>query len=437
MSKVFCGVDWSSTEHVIAAFGPDGKERWSGVVPHSRDGLEHLKGRVMALAGGVPADASIALELQRGPVVATLIAAGHRVLYAPPSAVDAMRDIEGAGKDDLRDARVMALGQLTHPHRFHELGAEEPWEMALRQTSRSYARMMRQELADQSRLREVLQATWPEALDIVPGADEPWLWRLLVRAPRREDACRLKLAEVELELGRSQVDRGRVMAALGAKRLLDVPTPRAVVAELRDLCGTLLMLRPRRRRTAALIGEAVAACPSPAAPTLLSWPGCGPIVAAALLVEARWAVEAGDYLRLRKIAGVAPVLAQTGKSRSKTRAQSRRVAKLVAKRDRRGVPGMTGLVQAPPAQTYLPGMSLVRRRRESRNRLGTAMLWCAGNAVRDEEKAGALYRALRARGHGHNRALRGVVDRLLLRLCAAIRAGEVYREELGRAEHAG
>ena len=113
---------------------------------------------------------------------------------------------------------------------------------------------------------------------------------------------------------------------------------------------------------------------------LSSLPGVGRIILATLLAEASDALQRRDYHALRNLCGAAPVTRQSGKSR------------------------------------------IVLRRRAYNRRLSNALFNWARVAIQHDATSRARYAALRARGHGHARALRTVGDRLLNVACAMLEA---------------
>ena len=65
-------------------------------------------------------------------------------------------------------------------------------------------------------------------------------------------------------------------------------------------------------------------------------------------------------------------------------------------------------------------------RRACNIRLRNAVYHWSRVATQHDAHARARYAALRARGHSHGRALRGVADRLLNVACAMLRDGTLY-----------
>ena len=164
-----------------------------------------------------------------------------------------------------------------------------------------------------------------------------------------------------------------------------------VNAQLDRACRTLdaavgRLAEPADADAAARAGPATSERQDPPsdAAILLSIPGIGTKVLATLLAEGGEALRQRDYEALRCLCGVAPVTRRSGKS------------------------------------------LVVSRRLAAHGRLRDATYhWARTDAQRDEASR-EKYEALRARGHGHARALRSVADRLLKVACAMLRAGTVF-----------
>ena len=106
-----------------------------------------------------------------------------------------------------------------------------------------------------------------------------------------------------------------------------------------------------------------------------SAPRCSP----RCLPRAATRCDGGDYNALRCLCGVAPVTRRSGKS------------------------------------------MIVTRRQAAHDRLRDAAYHWARVAAQRDPASHDKYRSLRARGHGHARALRSVADRLLNVACAMLR----------------
>src|SRR2546422_943665 len=119
-------------------------------------------------------------------------------------------------------------------------------------------------------------------------------------------------------------------------------------------------------------------------PILRSVVGVGRVVAATMLAEASRLLAARDYHGLRAQTGVAPITRQSGRR------------------------------------------TLVCMRYACNPRLRQAAYHWGQSAARHDPVSRAHYERLRARGHSHARAVRGVVDRLLHVLIAMLTAGTLY-----------
>ena len=123
-------------------------------------------------------------------------------------------------------------------------------------------------------------------------------------------------------------------------------------------------------------------------------PGVGRIVLATLLAEAFDPLRRRDYHALRCLCGTVPVTRRSGKS------------------------------------------MIVVRRLTAHNRLRNAVYHWARVAVQRDPTSRAKYAALRARGHGHARALRSVADRLIAVACAMLENQTPFDPEHPRQRHA-
>ena len=103
-----------------------------------------------------------------------------------------------------------------------------------------------------------------------------------------------------------------------------------------------------------------------------------------LLAEAAALLAERDYYAIRAHAGIAPVTKQSGKSKQ------------------------------------------VGMRYRCNGRLRTAFYHWARISVQHDARSKQQYARLRAAGHSHGRALRGVADRLLAVLIAMLKSGQAY-----------
>ena len=391
--EYFAGIDWGSQTHQACIV--DGKGRVLGecAFRHGGAGLAELADWLLAAAEAGPHAIGVAIEVPHGPVVETLMERGFTVHAINPKQLDRFRDrFSPAGaKDDRRDARVLGDALRTDGHAFRRLDPAAPEIVELREWSRIAGDLTRDRTRLANRARQQLWRYYPQLLAVESDLAKAWirdLWRL---APTPAKARRVRGTSVAKLLKRHRVRR------IGADAVLDrlrepaisvAPgTAEAAVAHLEVVFSQLDVVARQLARAYREIDRLTAA-PAPEdepgtqgqrdADILRSLPGVGRIVLATLLAEAHDALRRRDYQALRCLSGTAPVTKRSGKS------------------------------------------LIVVRRLAAHNRLRNAVYHWAGVAVQRDPVSKAKYTALRARGHGHARALRSVADRLLAVACAML-----------------
>ncbi len=393
--RFYVGIDWATEAHRVVVLDADRRSLHDRTVRHEGVALETFAHWLAQdVAAGVASDVAVALEVPRGAVVDTLLARGFHVFALNPKQLDRFRDrytVAGA-KDDRRDAQVLASALATDQPAFRRLEPEDPLIVELRELSR-LEDDLRQELGRlTNRLREQLHRYFPQLLQLVPAANEPWLWALLERAPTPSAAQHLPRATLRTLLTRHRIRR---VDAETVRTLLRTPAlavaPGTVQAALRHLAVLLPRLRLVHQQQAecatlidGLLERLAESQEHRDVPILRSVVGVGRVVAATMLAEASRLLAARDYHGLRAQAGVAPVTRQSGRR------------------------------------------TLVAMRHAGNPRLRHAAYHWGQSAARHDPVSRAHYAQLRARGHSHARALRGIVDRLLRVLIAMLTAGTLY-----------
>jgi transposase len=407
----YVGVDWAATEHAIVVLDAARRPVAEGVVPHTGEGLTELARRLSQLGAAEPARVAVALETPHGPIVDALLEVGLHVFALNPKQLDRFRDrftVAGA-KDDRRDARVLADSVATDRAAFRRLLPEEPALVQLREFSRVDAELHEDARRLANQLRAQLHRFYVQPLALSPGADEPWLWALLDRAPTPAAAAQLTEPDVAALLQAHHIRRVTAAAVLAQLRQPPLPAAPGVVAAASAHVALLLprlrLLHAQRRQCARHIDHLLAdlqQAPPAADPRehrdvtiLRSLPGVGRTVIATMLAEASRALAARDYHALRAHAGVAPVTKQSG--------------------PRRGV----------------------TMRRACNRRLRQAVYHWGRVSAQIDARSRDHYAALRQRGHSHGRAVRGVADRLLHVLVTMLRAGTLYDPTKRQPQHVG
>lgn len=393
----FVGIDWATEEHQVCVLDGGRQILEQRKIEHSGSGIAQMVEMLMRLSGHQPGRVAVAIEMPRGAVVETLVERQFAVYSLNPKQMDRFRDrhsVPGA-KDDSLDAFVMADSLRTDLHLFHRVLLDEPLVIRMRELSRSEEDLQQEMVRAGHRLRELLLRYYPQMLKLCPGVDEPWFWDLLKLAPLPAKGAKLKLGKVEQLLREHRIRRitgEQVLAALGVPALHLAPGAAEAASEHVLLQLPLLgLLRQQRTDVAARIQAVLDEMSQPGqngehrdVTILLSLPGVGRIVCATMLAEASQPLAERDYSVLRSYAGVAPITRQSGKRR------------------------------------------MVVMRQSCNPRLRDAVYHWSRVSAQCDPHSKQHYADLRAKGHSHGRALRGVADRLLAVLIAMLRNHTLY-----------
>lgn len=405
---VYVGIDWGTERHQVCALSAAGAQLGQRAFDHDGSGLAKLVEWLLSLAVGETDRLRVAIESPHGAVDDVLLAHGVRVFAINPKQLDRFRDrhsVAGA-KDDRRDAFVLADSLRTDPRAFAALAPEAAEIVELRAWCHLDEELRSEENALSNRLREQLWRYWPALLRLAADRADPFLWSLLERAPTPEAARRLSREELAALLKQHRVRRVKLEDV--ARVLAELPLPASAAAvnaaahHVRLLIPRLRLVHQQRRECGEAM-EAVLAqltadggedassdaategkCEHHDAKILASLPGVGRLVLATVLAEASPHIAQRRKDRLRALGGLAPITRQSGKSR------------------------------------------LVLMRRACSARLRYAFYHWGRTAVQHDAACRAHYARLRAKGHRHSRALRGVVDRLLDIALAMLRSGTLY-----------
>lgn len=393
--SLFVGIDWATQEHTICVMDGAQKVLDQRTVEHSGSGLQQLCDVLAKLSGGNPSAVAVAIEVPRGAVVECLVERGYVVYSLNPKQMDRFRDrysVAGA-KDDRRDALVLADALRTDLHLFHRVQLDDPSIIRLRELSRAEQDIQREQTRAAHQLRELLNRYYPQMLELCPAVDEPWFWDLLVLAPVPGILpARSKIQKLLSANRIRRLDADAVGAALRVPALQLAPGAAQATSEHVLLILPMLRLLRRQRQDLERRIEALLERMSVEGQfaehrdviILRSLPGVGRVVAATMLAEASQPLAERDYHALRCYSGTAPITHQSGKRKT------------------------------------------VVMRRSCNLQLQNAIYHWSRVSTQCDPRSKQHYADLRAKGHSHGRALRGVADRLLALLIAMLRSGTVY-----------
>lgn len=398
--RIFAGVDWASEEHTMSILDASRNEIENKAYPHSGAGLNQLADRLSALSKGDPSTVAIGIETPHGAVVETLVERGFAVFSLNPKQMDRFRDrhcVSGA-KDDRRDAYVIADAVATDMKKFHRVRLSGPQLIRLRQLCRSTEDIKQNQNQACNQLRDLLNRYFPQMLALCTGVNEPWFWDLLEKAPLPKQAAALSASKIQKILTAHRIrriDGHKVREALQVPALHLAPGGAEAASEhVLVLLPQLRLYHDLRKHNESRIEAVLEEMGSDEnlaehrdVNILRSLPGVGQCIAATMLAEASQALAERDYHALRSYAGVAPVTRRSGKGKS------------------------------------------VVMRKACNQRLRNAFYHWARVSVQHDPRSNLHYANLRAKGHSHGRATRGVADRLLSMLFAMLRNGTVYDPE--------
>lgn len=397
--RLFVGVDLGSTLHQVFVMNADGECQGEGGFTHSAEGLASMADFLCELANTKPDAIAVAIEKPHGAVVDTLLERGIAVYAINPKKVDRFRDRHfGSGaKDDRRDAFVLADALRTDRHCFNLVQQPSLEVVALREYLRIDEELCKQQGAVSNRLHAQLLRCQPHLLQLAPQKNliDFFFWDVLEHFGPPELASQAETGGIQTLLRQHRIRRlkpRQVIQILRQPALQVAPgTIEAATNHIALQIQQLRLLTQQRRdnghKMNVLLKQLCTsdeACSYTDAAILSSLPGVGPTVLATLLSQAPEVIHQRDLATFRALAGVAPVTQRSGK-----RCQ-------------------------------------VIMRRSCIQLLRNALYHWARIAVMRDPHFRFHYDSLRARGHRHARALRGVMDRILNIAMAMLRKGTLY-----------
>lgn len=393
--RLFVGDDWAEDHHDVEVMDTSGRRLAKARLPEGVAGMARLHAMIGDLVGedADEAEVLIGIETDRGPWVAALVAAGYTVLAVNPLQAARFRDrlsVSGA-KSDAGDAHALADMARTHSHELRPVAGDSARVEAIKIVARTHKTMIWERTRHTQRLRHALRDYFPAALAAFDDLDAADTVELLAKAPTPARAARLTVSQISAALTHSRrknvADKAAaIQAALRSEQLgqPEIVTD-AYAATVQSLLAVLTVLNTQIKT----LGEQVDAHfgQHPAAEIVLSQPGMGPILGARVLAEFGDDPHRYASAKARKnYAGTSPITRASGKKKVA-------LARFVHN-DR--------LIDALTTQAF------------------SALLRSAG--------ARAYYDKQRARGIGHNPALRQLANRLVGILHGCLKTGTLYDE---------
>ena len=400
--RLFVGDDWAEDHHDVELMDATGRVLARKRLPEGVAGMARPHELIGQQLGEDAEDAEvvIGIETDRGPWVAALVAAGYVVYAVNPLQASRYRERHGVSgaKSDRGDAHMLTDMVRTDSHQLRAVAGDSPDAAAVKVVARTHKTLIWERTRQVQRLRYQLRDYFPAALDAFDDLDAPDALELLAKAPDPARAARLTRAQVSAALKRARRHDipGKATAILAALRSAQLGQPPAVTAAyaatVRSLIAVITVLNEQVKTLQGQVEADFGRHPD--AEIYLSQPGLGPILGARVL---------GEF-------GDDPHRYASGKARKNYAATS--------------------------PLTRASGKRRVVVARFIRNdRLTDALMAQAFAALSASPGARALYDAERARGAGHNPALRKLASRLVGILHGCLKTRTFYDEAAAWSHH--
>jgi transposase len=404
--RLFVGDDWAEDHHDVELMDATGRRLAKARLPEGVAGIARLHAMIGGQLGedAEEEDAGqveVGIETDRGPWVQALIAAGYTVFAINPLQAARYRERHGVSgaKSDAGDAHVLADMVRTDSHQLRPVAGDSAQAAAVKVVTRTHKTLIWERTRHTQRLRHALRDYFPAALEAFEDLDAPDTLELLARAPDPASAARLTTVQISAALKRAR-RRGiaakaeRIQAVLRAPHLgqPDVVTA-AYAASVRALIAVLGTLNEQvttlQGQVEAYFGQ------HPDAEIITSQPGLGPILGARVLAETGDDPARYASAKARKnYAATSPITRASGKKKT------------------------------------------VMARYVHNDRLTDALMSQAFSALQASPGARAYYDRQRARGSGHNPALRQLANRLVGILHGCLKTRTLYNEATAWPQYA-
>jgi transposase len=406
---LFVGDDWAEDHHDIEIVDEAGRRLARKRLPEGLGGIAQLHALIAAHLpaewAGLPAgeacgQVKVGIETERGPWVQALVAAGYEVFALNPMSVARYRERHSTSgaKSDAADAHLLAeIVRLDRAHH-RPVAGDSPQADAVKLVARAHQSLVWDRSRHVLRLRAALREFFPAALEAFADLDAPDTLELLAAAPDPEAAAALSQPRIAAALGRARRRRvaaraSQIRSVLRAPQLRQPPAVQAAYAAI--VSGQVALIQALNTQIDEL-AEMIASefGQHQDADIYASQPGLG------IVLGARVLAEFGD--------------------------DPHRFASAKARKNYAGTPPIT----------RASGRRKVVLARYARNRrLADALHQWAFCAMRGSPGAKAYYNALRARGTGHQAALRQLANRLVGILHGCLKTRTAYDEHTAWSHH--
>ena len=399
---LFVGDDWAEDHHDVELMDQSGRTLAKARLPEGVAGIARLHAMIGARLGegADEAEVLIGIETDRGSWVSALVAAGYAVYAVNPLQAARYRErrsVSGA-KSDPADPHTLADMVRTDSHQLRQVAVDSPEAEAVKVIARQHKTLIWERTRHTLRLRHALREYFPAALEAFDDLDAVDTLELLGKAPDPASATTLNRSQIRAALKharRRDVDTKttRIQDALRSEQLgRDAVITGAYAATTRSIVAVLGVLNEQIKTLQGQLEEHFGRHPD--AETILSQPGMGPILGARVLAEFGDAPGRYADAKARKnYAGTSPITRASGKKK------------------------------------------VALARFVHNDRLIDALISQAQSALQASPGARAYYDKQRARGLGHNAALRQLANRLVGILHGCLKTRTPYDEATAWSHH--
>jgi len=227
---IFVGIDWAEAHHDVCVLDHEGHVLAKGRVPDGVEGVGRLHAMVAEHAGE-PAEVVVGIEIDRGLLIGSVLAAGYRVYAINPLAVSRYRDrhATSGAKSDPGDAKVLADVVRTDRHNHREVAGDSELAGAIKVLARAHQSLVWTRQRQVNQLRNTVREFYPGALQAMKGdLASREACSILGMAPTPEWGRRLTRSRIR-----------RSLAASGRTRNLDRRTQADLPGPARPPAGGL------------------------------------------------------------------------------------------------------------------------------------------------------------------------------------------------------
>lgn len=216
---LYVGDDWAEDHHDVEVMDQSGRTVGKAKLPEGVAGIARLHAMIGKHLGedAESAQVTIGIEIDRGPWVRALVAAGYTVIGVNPLQAARYRErlaVSGA-KSDPADAHMLADMVRTDAHQLRPVALDSDQAEAVKVVARMHKTLIWERTRTTQRLRHALREYFPAAVEAFEDLDAADTLELLAKAPDPAKAARLSL--------------GQISAALKRARRRDIPTKAAAI----------------------------------------------------------------------------------------------------------------------------------------------------------------------------------------------------------------